>query len=292
MPPWHAANRARRLYGDTVSCACARVCDICAFVGPRRSPAASRPAPCAPARSRDGLAAHAQDTLALAREQAAGSVALAAGARVRLRAAAGGAPRDAPQRLDPLVAEADELAAAAEAAGRANPKPNPGAGATGGPERRRSGLLPDDPIVPTPPAGGAAGSVTPVGPPAAAASRFDALREGGGGAFGGLIGSPAAGTAAGDADSGRLANGVHGRTSDANPAAPANGGSHLGYQGTAGGGAGGAGAEEPPPGPESSETDAPASEGFAEARGSRRRGPRRKRGAAAAGGAAVDAQQG
>ncbi len=262
-------------------------------MGPRRSPAASRPAPCAPARSRDGLAAHAQDTLALAREQAAGSVALAAGARVRLRAAAGGAPRDAPQRLDPLVAEADELAAAAEAAGRANPKPNPGAGATGGPERRRSGLLPDDPIVPTPPGGGAAGSVTPVGPPAAAASRFDALREGGGGAFGGLIGTPAAGAAAGDAS--RLANGVHepGHTSDASlAAAPANGGSHLGYQSTAGSGAGGAGAEEPPPAPELSETDAPASEGFAEARGSRRRGPRRKRGAAAAGGAVEDAPQG
>lgn len=182
-----------------------------------------------------------QETLALAQEQASASAALAAKACARLQAAPGEPSlQSLTSRLSALASEAAALAGANAHAGReqnpgaaadANPGADPGVkcgahlfgaprAAPAGladpavnpmPERRRSGLLPDDPIVPTPVTGGA-GLVTPVGPPSTAAQRFDALRAGGGGAFGGLIASPAA------ANGVRLENGgeAHGAHAPAN----------------------------------------------------------------------------
>lgn len=263
-----------------------------------------------------------QETLALAQEQASASAMLAVDARMRIGAYSADCLENLVVTLDPLAAEAAALATAmaSTGAGRGrhgsqstinNPVQNPSlfpradkaaadppAGApaaVGVPARRGSGLLPDDPIVPTPMMGGAAGLVTPVGPPAAAASaRFDALRVGGGGAFGGLIRSPAAA-----ANGRRLENGgVHDPIPNSgmgahelnpNPGlsaahAPVNAtgpgyseaphengevaGRHLGGSGDTGGEATLALAEES------------GAEGFAEAKSSRRRGPRRKRGGA------------
>ena len=215
-------------------------------------------------------------------------------------------------RFNALASEAAALAAASNSAGRdQNPgaKPNanhgmnpgtradlfsgpraPAAGLTNSiihpkPERRRSGLLPDDPIVPTPVTGGAV-LVTPVGPPSTAAQRFDTLRAGGGGAFGGLIASsPAA------ANGVRLENGgeAHAASAAAYAAhAPANGVS-TGY-GAAPGDQQAGGGKQPRDAEgvcDSKSNDNPSLDdsdklGFAEAKGSHRRRPRHKRSGPAA----------
>ena len=249
-----------------------------------------------------------QETRALAQEQAGASAALAAKARARLQAG----PEEPSlhsltSRVSALASEAAALAGASAHAGReqnpgADPDANPGAdpGAKYGaqlfgapraapagladpavnpvPERRRSGLLPDDPVVPTPVTGGA-GLVTPVGPPSTAAQRFDALRAGGGGAFGGLIASPVA------ANGVRLENGgeAHGAHAPANGDITGYGAAPGDQQARGGGDAEGASGHKPATNPS---PDDPDQLGFAEARGGRRRRPRQKRsGSGAAAGA-------